>query len=294
MRICRFDENRIGLVAGNHVHDVSAVVDLSAKWPMPQGDLFIRDLDLLVPRMQVEAQRARPVPLSAVKLLSPIANPSKIIGAPANYHRHIAEANADNQINAGTTIKPIDHYGLFLKANSSLIGPSETICVPDDGRRVDHEIELVAVVGRKCRNVPEDQALSMIAGYAIGNDATVRGTQDRSFRKSADTFSVLGPWMVTADEIDDPDNLDFSLSVNGVVRQQANTRDLIFGVAKLLALASSCYTLFPGDLIYTGTPEGVGSIAPGDRIDLEIASLGHFHSNVVAEERTQTPALAGA
>ena len=133
-----------------------------------------------------------------------------------------------------------------------------------------------------------------MAGYAIGLDITIRGSEDRSFRKSPDSYSVLGPWLVTADEIPDPGTLDLEIAVNGERRQQSNTRYLILGVAELVELASSMYTLHPGDVIFTGTPEGVSPIEPGDRIVATIQSIGTMQVAVRAADTVRSSASAGA
>jgi 2,4-didehydro-3-deoxy-L-rhamnonate hydrolase len=141
-------------------------------------------------------------------------------------------------------------------------------------RRNDHELELVVVMGREGRDIPRADALSFVAGYSIGLDMTLRGPEDRSLRKSLDSFSVLGPWLVTRDSLPDPGDLALRLEVNGRTRQSASTRDLIFDVPRLIEYASSFYRLFPGDLIYTGTPEGVGAVAAGDVLTCTIEQIG--------------------
>jgi 2-keto-4-pentenoate hydratase/2-oxohepta-3-ene-1,7-dioic acid hydratase in catechol pathway len=209
----------------------------------------------------------------SVKIHSPVANPTKVIGAPVNYKKHLEEAIADEGIHFGNKIKTIDEYGLFLKQNV-LVGPSEGVALHFTDRRNDHEIELAMVIGREAKNVSYDDALDYVAGYSIGLDMTVRGPEDRSMRKGIDGYSVLGPWLVTADEIPDPDNLNFEIGVNGEVRQKANTSDLIFDCRRLIEYASSFYTLYPGDVIMTGTPEGVGPVEPGDVMHCEIERIG--------------------
>ncbi|GIX15085.1 MAG: 2-hydroxyhepta-2,4-diene-1,7-dioate isomerase [Paracoccaceae bacterium] len=213
-------------------------------------------------------------PVSGVRLLSPVANPGKIIAAPVNYERHLAESRADRGINMGTELRSIHHYGLFLKAGSSLIGPSQPVIVHWPDRRIDHEVELALVIGRKGFRIPEEAALDHVAGYCIGLDMTVRGTEDRSFRKSLDSFTVLGPWLVTADELGDPGNLAIDLVVDGAPRQSASTRDLVLNCAQLIAYASRAYTLWPGDVIMTGTPEGVGPVRPGNVMEARIDRIG--------------------
>ena len=146
------------------------------------------------------------------------------------------------------------------------------ICKPE--RRTDHEVELACVIGRRAKQVTGEEALSCVAGYAIGLDITIRGSEDRSLRTSPDSYSVLGPWLVTADELQDPGALDLELHVNGELRQRSNTRNLILGVQQLIELASSFYTLEPGDIIYTGTPDGVGPIVAGDTIRAAITGIG--------------------
>jgi 2,4-diketo-3-deoxy-L-fuconate hydrolase len=276
MRICRFDDNRLGVVIGDEVADVTPVAEKlpALRWPAPPGDHFIRHLDWMRTEIEKAAAAGPRKPLGAVRLLSPVANPGKIIGAPVNYVLHMEESRADAGINYGTDVKTIDHYGLFLKAGSSLVGPGEGVVSERAGRRTDHEIELALVIGNGGRNIDEDEALSHVAGYTIGLDMTIRGTEDRSYRKSLDTFSVLGPWLVTADEFGDPSAVDFELKVNGETRQRANTRDLIFDVKKLVSYASHAYRLDPGDVIMTGTPEGVAPVNPGDVMACWIDRIG--------------------
>jgi 2-keto-4-pentenoate hydratase/2-oxohepta-3-ene-1,7-dioic acid hydratase in catechol pathway len=286
MRICRFAGSHIGIVDGDEVIDVSAVLDAlpSARWPLPRGDLLIAALPTLLPQMSRLAASAPRRPLAAVDLLSPVANPGKIVAAPVNYRLHLDEARADPGINFGGHVHSIDERGVFLKATSSLVGPSEGVVVDRDDRRTDHEIELAFVIGTGGRNIPEDQALAHIAGYMIGLDMTIRGTEERSFRKSLDTFTVLGPWLVTADEFGDPSNVDLELRIDGAIRQRANTRDLIFGVRKLVAYASAAYRLEPGDVFMTGTPEGVAPVGPGDVMDCWIDRIGSMSVKVLVRD----------
>lgn len=278
MRICRFDENRLGVVADGLVHDVTSVIDdlPALRWPLPRGDHFFNNLDRLLPRMAAVAQAVPGKPVSGVKLLSPVANPGKIVAAPVNYKLHLDESRADSQINFGTQVKTIDDYGVFLKATSSVIGAGDVVVADWPDRRIDHEIELAFVIGKQGFRIAEEDALSHVAGYMIGLDMTIRGTEDRSFRKSLDTFTVFGPHLVTADEIGDPGNLDFEIKVNGETRQKSNTSLLIWNVQKLIAYASKAYTLYPGDVFMTGTPEGVAPVVPGDRMHAWIDRIGEM------------------
>jgi 2-keto-4-pentenoate hydratase/2-oxohepta-3-ene-1,7-dioic acid hydratase in catechol pathway len=237
---------------------------------------------------------ARTLALDAVRLLSPIANPGKIVAAPVNYEKHRIEATTDPGLhgnNPGSAFN-IHSAGLFLKSTSSLVGPGEGVVIRRPDRRTDHEVELVIVIGRKADRVSGADAMEHVAGYAIGLDISIRGSEDRSFRKSPDTYSVLGPWLVTADEIPDPGSLDLQIAVNGEVRQQSNTRLMILGVAELIEMASSMYTLHPGDLIFTGTPEGVSPIHAGDSIAATIAHIGTMAVAVRADRPIDAPAMS--
>ncbi|RGP36414.1 fumarylacetoacetate hydrolase family protein [Pseudotabrizicola alkalilacus] len=276
MRICRFNDNRVGLVRGSFVHDVTAALASLPTWqyPLPDHDPLIAALPALRPAFEALADQAPPLALDSVRLLSPVASPRKIIAAPVNYRLHHDEALADDSIHHGTNILPIDKAGLFLKATSSLIGASDPVVIRFPEARNDHEIELVAIIGTRASAVSADQALSHVAGYSIGLDMTVRGTQERSMRKSCDSYTVLGPWLVTADEIPDPNALEMELQVNGETRQSASTKDLLRDVATLIARASAFYTLMPGDLLFTGTPEGVSPVVAGDVMRARISGIG--------------------
>lgn len=276
MNICWFNDNRLGVVDGNTVRDVTEVLGKLPErtYPGPLGDLLVRHLDQVRPEIERLASAAPALSLNEVRLNSPVARPSKIIGVPVNYHAHVEEAKADVATFTDRYTGGIREQGLFLKANSSLIGCSEAVVITKPERLTHHELELAVIIGKTVSNVSTEDALSCIAGYAIGLDMTVRGPEDRSFRKSLDTFSVLGPWMVTADAISDPQQLDMKLLVNGEVRQATSTAKMIMPIAEQIAWASSFYTLYPGDIIYTGTCEGVGPVKPGDTMHAEIEGIG--------------------
>ncbi|HEY5208262.1 MAG TPA: fumarylacetoacetate hydrolase family protein [Stellaceae bacterium] len=282
MRLARFDDNRLGLVDGDSVRDVSAVLaDLPAlRWPVPLGDQLIAALPAMREKIQGTAGPAKP--LTSVKLLSPVANPSKIIGAPINYADHVAESKQDQAIAYGRKLNHIGEFGLFQKATSSLVGAGEGVALRFVEKRNDHEMELAVVIGRAGTRIPEARALDHVAGYCIGLDMTVRGPEVPTFRKSIDSYCVLGPALVMADEIADPNDLDFWLSLNGEMRQKSNTRYLVYNVQKLISWASDYYTLYPGDVIMTGTPQGVGPVAPGDVMDCEISGIGRMQVRVRA------------
>ncbi len=285
MKICRFDDDRLGVVQGEEVLDVTpALAEIPAqRWPIAQGDPLALHLERVMAAVSALLPKAPRSPLGSVKLLSPVPNPSKIIGAPLNYDDHIEESKKDPGIAHGrTNIKHIGDWGLFLKANSSLIGAGQEIRLRFPDRRNDHEVELAVVIGRQGNRIPKANALDHVWGYAIGLDMTARGPELQCFRKSIDTYSVLGPWIVSRDEIANPNSLDLSIKVNGEVRQKSNTRYLVYDVQRLIEYASSMYTLYPGDIIMTGTPAGVGPVKPGDVLTAEIESIGRFDIRVAS------------
>ena len=288
MRLCRFGNDRLGVVDGASVRDVTAALDVlpAYRYPLARYDVLIANLDAVRERVNAIIMSAPSLPLSELKLLSPIANPGKIVAAPVNYQKHLNEVKADPQLhqnNQGHTLT-IQKAGLFLKATSSLVGPGEGIALRHLDRRNDHEIELAVVIGKQASRVSRQDALKYVAGYAIALDITIRGSEDRSFRKSPDSYAVLGPWLVTGEEIANPGDLDMEISVNGERRQNSNTKYMILSVPELIELASSFYTLFPGDIISTGTPDGVSPIVPGDKIAATIEEIGTMELDVRAAE----------
>ncbi len=272
MKLCRYDDDRLGVVRGDLVHDVTDAqtkIRKSAPYAM-KGDAVVAALPEWRDRLDKMADKASGKPIAEVKLLAPVARPTKLSCAPTNYQAHIKEMEAASAQPGSQVVRAqsakIGEAGMFLKANSALVGPSEGIPIRFPDRRNDHEVELVMVIGKTGSDIPHAQALDYVACYALGLDMTVRGREDRSFRKSVDGYAVLGPWMVTADEIPNPDDLPISLEVNGEVRQNSNTANLIYDCRRLIEFASAFYTLYPGDLVYTGTPEGVSPVKPGDVI----------------------------
>ena len=285
MRLCRFDNDRLGLLENDVVCDVTAATEAieSRGWPLPPGDPLVANLAALTARIRTLAPQSRRIPLRQVALLSPITSPTKIMAAPANYRLHVEVDVKDPAINAGEHLRqlegverPVEKLGLFLKASSSLIGPADGVRVIWPERRTDYEVELVVVIGRRGRNIAAGDAMAHVAGYCVGLDMTVRGVEDRSFRKSADSYTVVGPWLTTADEIADPHNLTLWLTLNGRERQRSSTAAMTVAIPRLIEIASAVYTLYPGDLLFTGTPEGVGAVAPGDTIVAGCEGLGEF------------------
>jgi len=224
------------------------------------AELAALDLDALPSR-----------PLDALRLAAPLARPGKIVGAPVNYLDHQAEMGEQ---------RTIADYGVFLKASSSVIGPGERIRLPYRDVRTDHEGELAVVIGRTASRVPARSALAHVFGYAPVLDITVRSGEDRSTRKSFDTFTPLGPWVTTADDVPDPGALGLRCWVDDELRQDASTADLIYDVAELVAYTSHVMTLHPGDVIATGTPAGVGPVLAGQRVAVEIDGLGRLEVGV--------------
>ena len=214
-----------------------------------------------------------------MQLLAPITRPSKIVALGRNYVEHARESGHEVP----------DEPVLFAKAPSAVIGPGADIVYPQGVQRLDPELELGVVIGRRGRCVAEAEALEYVAGYTIVNDVTARDVQRRDqekkwpwFRsKSYDTFCPLGPYLVLKDEIPDPQQLELTLRVNGEVRQQSSTAKMIFPVAQLVAVISKYMTLEPGDVIATGTPEGIAPLQRGDVLEGTITGLGTLANRVV-------------
>jgi 2-keto-4-pentenoate hydratase/2-oxohepta-3-ene-1,7-dioic acid hydratase in catechol pathway len=282
MKICRFDDHRIGVVTGETVHDVTDWIqgfidERDDDW----GDPLVRALPSILAAPPPKFERPG-VPAKSVRLLSPVRRPSKMIAAPDNYRAHLAEMQADPTAGHGRAIGDLEKAGLFLKATSSLVGAGEGIALRFLDRRTDHEIELAAVIGRTIADAGEIEALQAVAGYALGLDITLRGPEERSLRKSIDTYSVLGPWLVTADEVGAPDGIELSLAVDGVVKQRTSTADMVTNVGRLISYASRFYTLYPGDVLFTGTCSGVGPIRPGNLLTAEATRIGAMQVTVTA------------
>ena len=226
------------------------------------------------------------VPLSSVKLMAPILNPSKIVAIGLNYMDHVRESG-------GT---PPAIATMFAKYPSSIIGPGDAIrWDPDLTSKVDFEAEMAFVVGKTARNVPEESAYEYIAGYMNCHDVSARDLQlERGDQwimgKSLDTFCPLGPYLVTRDEIADPDNLSIRCLVNGEALQDSNTKEIVFGIPYLMAYLSRGFTLLPGDVVTTGTPHGVGAfrnppvfLKDGDVVTVEVEGLGQLTNPCIEE-----------
>ena len=279
MKLCRFDLGEgplIGVIEG-------------------QSLLPLRDTVAMVELIQRGAGRAPAapaLPLHGVRLLAPIIPTRNVFCVGWNYAAHFAEGKAFRPADAVQEIP--DHPALFTKNPFAIIGPEAAIRYPAPiSEQLDYEVELAVVIGRAGRDISERDALDHVFGYTIANDVSVRDVQrtwhgGQWFKgKNFDTHLPLGPWIVTKDEIPDPQALHITTRVNGVVKQDSNTRHMVFPVARIIAELSAGLTLHPGDVIITGTPEGVGMgrtppewLKPGDVVELEIERIGILRNHI--------------
>lgn len=275
MRLVRFEDPedpnlfRAGVLDGTEVIEVSDghhVMSADPLWDLitsaPAGDITISDV-------------AARWPIASVHVRAPIARPPKIIAAPVNYLDHKAEMQVEHTV---------ADLGIFLKAPTSVIGPGEDVLLPYTDKRFDQEAELGVIIGQRARNIRVESALDIVFGYTCVLDMSMRSTEDRSTRKSFDTFTPMGPVILTKDEVEDPATLQLWCQVNGVERQSARVADLIFDVPTLISYASSVMTLEPGDVIATGTPAGVGPVVAGDVIEMGIDVVGSLKVSVSAAD----------
>ena len=286
MRLLRFDGGRVGVLRDDLVFDVTEAAGVDAKaWP-PVGMIQLV-ANFASRRGALEAAAGEGRPLDTVEIETPLPWPNKLVAFPANCHAHREEMSID--YTASTR-------GFFLKSASSLSGAGQPIVLPEPlGREVHHEGELALIIGRRGRHISRAEALDHVFGYACLLDITVRGLDvERTMRKSYDTFTPVGPWITTADEVGDPSALGLKLWVGDELRQDANTRDLIVDVPEMIEMASSVLTLEPGDLIATGTPEGVAAIRPGDVVTVEIERVGRLSVDVVQGQGGSNRALPRA
>jgi 2-keto-4-pentenoate hydratase/2-oxohepta-3-ene-1,7-dioic acid hydratase in catechol pathway len=287
MKLCRYTEAsgepvRLGVVEGDVLRDVSSVAEQlpSLRWPLPPGDLFITHLDKLRPQMVELAKTAKAVPIADVQLKSPVANPGKFICGAGNH-----KAIWDNREG-----DPRD-FGLLFKMTSALAGASDGVALRWPERVTAHEMELAVIIGKQGTMISADEALHYVAGYAIGLDMTMQGKEFHDFNKSFDSYGVIGPWLVTADEIPDPSVLSFDLKVNGESRQKDSVANLALGVPQLIEYASSVMTLHPGDVIFCGTPPmSVGPVKPGDVMHAQMDRIGEMTVNVRGGPGRRSPA----
>jgi 2-keto-4-pentenoate hydratase/2-oxohepta-3-ene-1,7-dioic acid hydratase in catechol pathway len=286
MRLARFHHgstSRLGVVVDDQVNDLAtSAPDLPTE---PLGFLAAGTEALDTARRATESSPAW-LPLADVRLLAPIPRPGKFVAVALNYRDHLEE----------TGMEPPTFPTFFTKQSTCVVGPGDDVEVPRVSDLVDYEGELAVVIGTRCRHVPAADALSVVAGYTIVNDVTVRDWQMKAptmmIGKSFDTHGPMGPWIVTADELPDPQVLGLRTLVNGEVLQDGNTKDMIFDVAAQIETLSTAMTLEPGDVISTGTPAGVGIVRtppvllkPGDVVRIEIEGIGALENPIVAEAR---------
>jgi len=295
MKICHYGNNQAGVIVEDKVYNIGDAL-IKARL-VRNGYTMLEIIDALANNSQAmqiardASQGAGAIPLSSVKLLAPVTNPGSLWAAAANYRAHQKEM-IERMGSADRVTKSKDELmaEFFLKTTSSIIGPGDTIILPRISKLVDFECELCAVIGKRARKVTEEQALDYVFGYTICWDISQRdpwgkGMQNtRNIRKGFDTFSALGPWIVTRDEIDEPQNLTIKVLQNGKETMTAHTSDMICGLRDHIRFLTNCLTLRPGDLITTGTPAGVSKLNDGDRLYGTIEKIGSMELHVKAEE----------
>lgn len=285
MKLCTFQAQSaapvIGLVVDEHIIPIA---DHFSAAPSSMIDLITDWANWQAPLQQLAASGAAGIPVDQVTLLAPVPRPGKILAIGLNYADHVAESGMDT---------PADQLW-FAKMTTAVTGPFSDIELPKVSHRLDYEGEMVFIVGQRCRHLTAETAKQAIFGYCIGNDVSVRDWQLRTSQfilgKSFDTHSPFGPWIVTADEIDDPHQLAIKCLVNDEVRQNSNTNQLIFDCFQQIEHLSKAMTLEPGDVIFTGTPGGVGGaskparwLREGDRVRVEVDKLGAIENRVRPE-----------
>ena len=295
MKICHYNHNQAGVVVGNKVINIGD--GLIKAGLARQGYTMLEIIDALANNpaaMQIARDAANGgggEDLLSVRLLAPITNPGSLWAAAANYYAHRAEM-VDRMGSANKEIKNKDDLmaEFFLKTTSSIIGPGDTIMLPKISKLVDFECELCAVIGKRARKVSEAQSLEHVFGYTICWDISQRDPwgkgmhNTRNMRKGFDTFTGLGPWIVTRDEIEEPQNLSITVLQNGKEAMIAHTSDMICGIREHIRFLSSNLTLRPGDLITTGTPAGVSKLHDGDRLHGTIEKIGSMELFVKDEK----------
>jgi 2-keto-4-pentenoate hydratase/2-oxohepta-3-ene-1,7-dioic acid hydratase in catechol pathway len=293
VKVCHYNEHEAGAVVDGRVYPIGAA--LVGAGHLRKG-YTMQEVIAVLPESAAmncarEAMKGRSLPLASVKLRAPIENPPSLWAAAANYKDHQAEMRAASggpdraQLGADDLMAEF-----FLKPTSSIIGPGDTIVLPRISKDVDFECELCAVIGTRARHVTEERALDHVFGYTLCWDISQRDPwgrnrqNTRNIRKGFDTFTALGPWIVTRDEIADPQNLSIEVEHNGAKAMRAHTSDMICGLRQHIRFLSGVLTLRPGDLITTGTPAGVRKLAPGDKLKGRIEKIGEMTLNVEAEK----------
>ncbi len=294
MKLCQYDEHQAGAVRGDRAFPIGAA--LVAAGHLRQGYTMQEVVEALANRpeaMQCAREalgEKKSFPLGSVTLLAPIENPPSIWAAAANYKAHAAEMLAASGGPDRSQLGKDDLMAeFFLKPSSSIIGPGGTIVLPKISKDVDYEAELCAVIGTRARRVSEAQALDHVFGYTIcwdisQRDPWGRGRQNtRNIRKGFDSFTALGPWIVTRDELPEPQDVRIEVELNGRPAMTAHTGDMICSLRDHIRFLSNVLTLRSGDLITTGTPAGVAKLAPGDKLRGRIERIGEMTLNVESE-----------
>ena len=294
MKICHYNDNQVGAVEGDRVHPLGETLiragHLEPGYTMLEVIERLANEPAAMKCARFALQSGSSLPLAQAKLLAPILNPPAIWAAAANYTAHQAEMREKMGSSDRSSLSKDELMAeFFLKPVSSIIGPGDTVVLPKVSRDVDFECELCAVIGKTARHVSEEQALDHVFGYTIcwdfsQRDPWGRGRQNtRNIRKGFDTFTGLGPWIVTRDEIDDPQDLAIRVEQNGKLAMSAHTADMICALREHIRFLSEVMTLKPGVLITTGTPAGVSKLADGDRLRGSIERIGEMEVAVRAE-----------
>ena len=256
------------------------VVELPEDGGRHPGTISVLTGDPIAMPVQLTGERKE---LDGVRLLAPVIPRSKVVAVGRNYAAHAAELG--NEVPA----TPLT----FFKPNTSVIGPGDPIVHPRASREVSFEGELAVVIGRICKEVPESRAAEVIFGYTVANDVTARDLQKSDGQwaraKGYDTFCPLGPWITTHQSLDEVADLAIRTTLDGEERQHGRTRDMVHTIPALIAYITSFTTLLPGDVILTGTPEGVGSMRPGQEVSIEIEGIGTLTNTVTADEPLDDP-----
>lgn len=277
MKIATFDDLRPGLVVGDHIHDLTSLLPGWRPDEPAVVQQFLARLEELRPAIEALAGTAEPGPLDSVTLRAPSPLPGQVLAAPLNFQAHRDEMKGPLTAGAGTA----NELGFFLKSSRSVSDPTAPVLLPDlPGRRIDFEAEVAVVIGRTTRGVSPEEALDHVLGYTLLLDMTLRMTeterQERTQRKSYATFTPMGPWITTADEVPDPSAITIRAWRNDDLRQDATLKDLIVDVPELVSRASHVLPLEAGDVYATGSPAGVGQVQAGDVIRVEAPLLGEL------------------
>lgn len=295
MELVTFESETFEIRTGARIPQ-DGIIDLAASDPAIPVTMrgILEGLPKTLDRIFEVVDRGVGVAVGYRRLLAPVPNPGKVVCIGLNYRDHAEETGAP------IPSEPV----VFNKFPSTVVGPGDPILLPRVSGMVDYEAELVVVVGKRAKNVPLEEAMEYVAGYTAGHDVSARdwqmnkGGKQWLLGKSFDTFAPLGPSLITADDVPDPLNLKIAMRINGKTLQDSSTKQMIFGVDYLVSYLSQVFTLDPGDVIYTGTPPGVGFVRqppvflqPGDVCEVEIERIGILKNHCIAEADAPATAL---